>query len=78
MDIQFTKDSTHCLFVQRDDKVRNARLVLHKVGDVTCDEDTVVYEEKDESVWLSLDVSKCKQYFVLIKVSKAGSEVDFD
>ena len=76
MDLQFTKDGRQCLFVQRDDKVRNARVVLHTVGDATCEEDVVIYQEPDESVWLSIEVSKCRQYFLLIKVSKAGSEVD--
>lgn len=64
------------LYIQRDDKVRNARIVKHKVGDVTLDDDTILYEETDESVWLSLEVSKCKTFFLLIKVSKAGSEVN--
>ncbi len=61
--------------MQRDDKVRNARLIIHKIGDVTLEEDRIIYEDNDESVWLSLDVSKCKNFFVLTKVSKAGNIV---
>lgn len=76
MEIQFTKDSKHVIYVQRDDKVRNARLVLHRVGDVTLEDDCVIYEEKDESVWLSLEVSKCKNYFVVFKVAKSGNQVE--
>lgn len=65
------------IYIQRDDKVRNARLVKHKVGEATPEEDIILYEESDESVWLSLEVSKCKNFFLMIKVSKAGSEVGF-
>jgi protease II len=75
VEIHFTKDGKHVLYVQRDDKVRNARLVMHKVGDVTLEEDRVVYEELDEAVWLNLEVSKCKQFFVLFKISKAGNQL---
>jgi protease II len=64
------------IYVQRDDKVRNARIVRHQVDNVLVDEDIVIYEEHDESVWLSLEVSKCKNYFLMIKVCKDGSEVD--
>lgn len=75
VEIHFSKDAKHVLYVQRDDKVRNARVVIHRIGDTTLEDDRVIYEDKDESVWLSLDVSKCKNYFVLSKVSKAGNTV---
>ena len=76
MEIHFTNDNKHVVYVQRDDKMRNARIVIHKVGDSTLEEDRVIYEETDESVWLSLDVSNCKNFFLLIKVSKAGNSVN--
>lgn len=75
IDMQFTADGSRVLFVQRDAQVRNARLVLHVLGDVANEQDVTLYEEFDESVWLSLEVSKCRRYFLLIKVSKAGSEM---
>lgn len=62
--------------MQRDDSVRNARIVRHKVGNVLVDEDLVLYEEADDTVWLSLEVSKCKRYLLLVKVAKDGSEVN--
>lgn len=74
-EIKFSKDGQQVLFVQRDAKVRNSRIVVHRLGDTLSKEDQVLYEEPDETTWLSLEVSKCLNYFVMIKVSKAGHQV---
>src|SRR3990167_4712595 len=70
----FNTEGTALLYIQRDEKVRNSRLVFHKLGTFD-DEDTLLYQEPDESVWLGLEASKCKQYLILSKVSKRGNEL---
>lgn len=73
--MHFSRDGRSVLYVQRDEKVRNARLVYHQVGDLLQENDQVVFEEPDESIWLSLEVSKCKSFFLAYKVSKQGNQV---
>lgn len=75
VEMHFSKDSKSVLYVQRDEKVRNARIVWHRIGDTLQEKDQIVYEEQDEAIWLSLEVSKCKNFFLAYKVSKAGNQV---
>ncbi len=73
--MHFAKDGKAVLYVQRDEKVRNARIVFHLLGDVLQENDQVLFEEPDEAIWLSLEVSKCKNFFLVYKVSKQGNQV---
>ena len=48
--------------------------MFHILNDYSQENEVVILEEKDPSIWLELSVSNCSNYFILHKVSKAGED----
>lgn len=48
--------------------------MLHQLG-TRQDEDKLIYEEKDENYYLDIQLTKDKQYFIILCSSKTANEI---
>lgn len=64
------------LFVQKDpNSFRSSKLMYHDLSDTFSEKYPIeIHYDSDESVWLNIEVSKCKNYFHMIRVAKGFSE----
>ncbi len=69
----WSKNEDFLFYLKPDDQMRPSKLYRHKVGTNT-NEDTLVYEESDESFYLNVSVSKSNAWIILDSSSKTTSE----
>ncbi|MGC1309081.1 MAG: S9 family peptidase [Phormidesmis sp.] len=72
----WANDNRTLFYLRLDEAHRPSQLWRHRLGSPP-DDDVLVYEEKDESFYLSLDVTRSEAYILLSADSKITSEVRF-
>jgi protease II len=57
----FVAGDSQILYLKVDpESYRNNKLMLHTIGAKFMDEDQLIYEDADETQWLNLEKSLCK------------------
>jgi oligopeptidase B len=57
-----------------DDRFRPCQVKLHKIG-TDQDNDTILYEEHDPEYFIEIQLTKDKQYFVILSTSKTQNKI---
>lgn len=74
VNVEWLKDNKTLLYTVADDKKRPSRILLHKLGTPTS-QDQLLYEENDDRFFLDIVRSKDWKYFFINANSKKAAEI---
>jgi len=73
--IEFLSDNQSLLYIYKDPKtLRKDKIFYKDIHDTFGNRKELIFEENDESVWVDLAVSTCKQFFILYRTTKEGED----
>ncbi|KRX02134.1 hypothetical protein PPERSA_06329 [Pseudocohnilembus persalinus] len=72
--ICFAADSQSLIYVQHDGKHWTNKVFYHQIG-TSQNSDQLLFQEKDESYYLDIAVTKDKKFFIINSASKQNSEI---
>lgn len=73
--VKFSACAKFLYYVKQDDRLWSHAVYKHRIGSDSQEEDTLVFNEKDESFFIDITQTKDKKYMIINTSSKATTEL---